>query len=165
MRGRTHHHNTPHHEGGNTPTQHAAPYGGPHTTTAHNATQDNRSHPDAARPTMRGATHQRSTPHHEGGQTPPQHTTGTQGNGTQQHNAARLTMRGTTHHHNTPHHEGGHTPTQHAPPFGGPHTNAARPTIRGPHTEHNVTQHHMPHPNAPRPTMRGATPSRHMPHQ
>ena len=62
-----------HQRGRRVPTQHAPPRGWPRTTTA--------------RPTMRGATSQRSTSHHWGGR----------------------------HQHSTPHTGGGHAPAQHRP--------------------------------------------------
>ena len=75
----THHQTTHHHRGGQPPTQHAPSGGGRRTNTA--------------RPSVRGATNQRSTPHNGGGGA---HT-----------NTARPTMDGGTHKHSMPQQVGG----------------------------------------------------------
>ena len=91
---------TTHHDrGGQAPTRHALPGGGART--------------NAARPTTRGATNQRSTPHHGGGAHTDTARPTMRGART---NTARPMKRGTTNQRSTPHHGGGHTPTQHAPP-------------------------------------------------
>ena len=87
------------HRGGQAPTPQAAPRGGRRTNTA--------------RPTMRGAPQQRSTPG----------------------------MWRATRQHSTPHHGGEHTPTHHAPPWGRACTNTARSTMGGTTHEHNRPHH------------------------
>ena len=125
-----------------------------------------------ARPTERGATHQRSTPHHDGGHKPTQHAP-PQGGGAHtdtarptmrgaRTNTARPTKGGTTNQHSTPHHGGGHPPTQHAPPWGGGTHQRSTPNHEGgrapaqlpprPGDQHNhnrnPTADHT-HPNTP----------------
>ena len=67
-------------------------------------------------------------------------------------------MRGATQQSSTADHAAGRTPAQHAPPWEGPHTDTARPTVGG---RQSPTQHALPwggaRTNAASPTKRGAT--------
>ena len=95
----------------------------------HHAKSLRRAGTNTARPTMRRATHQHSTPNLEGGTTRTQ-----QGQ----------TMSRATRHHSTPRHGGGadtdtsrptmgggHAPTQHAPPWRWSRTSTIGPTMKG----------------------------------
>ena len=115
-------HSRPHHGGGHAQTQHQPRPGKQHNrnrnpTDHNNPSQTRAHHAPPLRPTgintagstMRGATHQHSTPDHEGCHKPTQHAPLWRG---AHSNTARPTMGGGMHQHSVPHHEGGCAPAQ-----------------------------------------------------
>ena len=121
----------------------------PRPAPPHHAQPSRRTGTNTACPTMRGATHWLSTPHHEGGHAAKEHgrpcggphasTTPALGGATHRHNTphsgrgartntARPTMAGATHQHSKPQQEGGHAPAQHQPRPSKQHSPNRNPT-------------------------------------
>ena len=140
-------HSTPEQGGGHAPAQHQSRQGKQHDrnrnptdddkpsqTPLHHAPPPQPKGTNTARPTMRGATQQHSTPHHEGGHKSTQHAPPWAGPHT---NTARPTIGGGTHQHSTPHHVGRSASAQNQPRPGNQHNHNRNPT-----SDHS-------HPNGP----------------